>query len=184
MPLSAVDAAPALVVVDLQAGIVGRPLPGMAEVVARSAALAEAFRDRGHLVVLVNVEAGPRGRSDQSAGRDSSITLPPESLAFAPELGRAEDDLVITKRTRGAFHGTALAEELAARGITQVFVTGVATGSGVEATAREAHAHDLHVVTVTDAMLDTDPEIHDFVIRKVFPKFAETATTEDVLGAL
>lgn len=183
MPLSVLDDVPALLVVDLQAGIVALPLPEMDDVVARSAQLAAAFRAHGHLVVLINVSAGPAGRSDANpAGR--TIALPPDSLAFAPELGESEGDVVITKRTRGAFHATALAEELAARGVTQVLVTGVATGSGVEDTAREAFAHGLNVVTVTDAMADRDPEIHDFCLRKVFPKFTETATTEEVLARL
>lgn len=183
MPLTTVDSKPALLVVDLQAGVVAMPLPEMPDVVARSARLADAFRAKGHPVVLINVSAGPGGRSD-ARPEGGALEMPAESLAFAPELGRADDDVVITKRTRGAFHGTALADELAARGITQVFVTGVATGSGVEETAREAYAHGLNVVTVTDAMADRDPETHDFCVRKVFPKFAETATTEDVLGRL
>lgn len=183
MPLSVVDAVPALLVVDLQAGVVAMPVPEMGEVVARSARLAEAFRAHGYPVVLINVSAGPGGRSDANPeGR--AVALPAESLAFAPELGRSDDDVVVTKRTRGAFHGTALAEELAARHVTQVFVTGVATGSGVEETAREAFAHGLNVVTVIDAMADRDPEVHDFCLRKVFPRFTETATTDEVLARL
>jgi len=183
MPLSAVDAVPALLVVDLQAAIVSMPLPEMPDVVARSARLAEAFRAQGHPVVLINVSAGPGGRSDANP-QGRAIEMPAEALAFAPELGKAADDVVVTKRTRGAFHGTALADELAARGVTQVFVTGVATGSGVEETAREAFAHGLNVVTVTDAMADRDQEIHEFCLHKVFPKFTETATTDEVLARL
>lgn len=183
MPLSVVDDVPALLVVDLQAAIVAMGLAETPQVVARSARLAEAFRAKGHPVVLINVDAAPGGRSDANpTGRATRI--PPEGLAFAPELGQVDSDLVITKHTRGAFHGTALADELAARGVTQVFVTGVATGSGVEETAREAFAHGLHVVTVVDAMADRDPETHAFCLTKVFPKFTETATTEEVLARL
>jgi nicotinamidase-related amidase len=183
MPLSTLDAVPALIVVDLQAAVVAMGLSNTAEVVERSARLLEAFRDRGHLTVLVNVDASPAGRSDHNPA-GGGIVMTGEQLAFVPELGQVEADVVITKHTRGAFHGTALADELAGRGVTQVFLTGIATGSGVEETAREAFAHGLNVVTVTDAVADRDPEVHDFVLRRVLPRFTETATTAEVLAAL
>jgi nicotinamidase-related amidase len=183
MPLSVVDTKPALLVVDLQAGIVAMGVPGTKQVIERSARLAAAFREAGHPVVLINVDAAPGGRSDHNPA-GGARTLGPETLAFVPELGQAPDDIVVTKHTRGAFHATELEAELAARGVTQVFVTGIATGSGAEETCREAYARGLHVVSVTDAMADRDAETHDFVVTKVLPKFTETATTDQVLAAL
>jgi nicotinamidase-related amidase len=184
MPLTAVDPTPALVVVDLQVGIVAMPLPEMPTVLENSVRLAEAFRTHGWPVVLVNVEAAPGGRSDANPA-GGARRLPEETLALAPELGAGtEGTVTITKHTRGAFHETSLEAELRARGVTQIFLTGVATGSGVEETGREGFARGLHVVTVTDAMADSDPEIHDFVVRKVFPKWSQTATTAEVLAAL
>lgn len=181
MPLTTVDPTPALVVVDLQSGIVAMGLAETPVVIERSAALADAFRAKGHPVVLVNVSAAPGGRTDvKPAG--GAREIPAAGTVLVPELGEA--DLVITKRTRGAFHGTDLADQLAQRGVTQIFLTGVATGSGVEETGREAFAHGLNVVYVTDAMADSDPEIHEFAVRKVLPKLGETTTTEEVLAAL
>jgi nicotinamidase-related amidase len=183
MPLSVVDAKPALLVVDLQVGIVAMGVPGTAEVVERSARLAAGFRAAGHPVVLINVDAAPGGRSDHNPA-GGARTIDPSTLAFVPELAQAADDIVITKHTRGAFHATALEAELAARGVTQVFVTGIATGSGAEETCREAYARGLNVVSVIDAMADRDPETHAFVTTKVLPKFTETTTTDEVLAAL
>lgn len=183
MPLSTVDPKPALIVIDLQAAIVSLGVPGTTEVIARSARLLDAFRAAGHPVVLVNVDASPGGRSDHNpAGGGSRMS--PEQIAFVPELGQTADDIVITKHTRGAFHATSLEDELAAGGVTQVFVTGIATGSGVEETCREAFARGLNVVAVTDAVADRDPEVHDFVLTRVLPRFTETATTDEVLAAL
>lgn len=181
MPLTTIDPTPALVVVDLQAGILSMPLPEIPEVLERSARLADAFRAKGWPVVLVNVDAAPGGRSDANPA-GGGRRLPSEALAIAPELGEAS--LVVTKHTRGAFHGTELEEELHRLGATQLFLTGVATGSGVEETGREGFARGFNIVMVTDAMADSDPEIHDFVVRKVFPKWAETTTTEELLGRL
>jgi len=183
MPLTTVDPTPALVVVDLQSGIVAMGLAETPAVIEKSVALADAFRAKGLPVVLVNVSAAPGGRTDVNpagGGRE----LPAEGIVLVPELGATEADVLVTKRARGAFHGTDLADQLAKRGVTQIFLTGVATGSGVEETGREAFAHGLNVVYVTDAMADSDPEIHEFVVRKVLPKLGETTTTDEVLAAL
>ncbi len=47
-----------------------------------------------------------------------------------PELDRQPGDIVVTKRSWGAFATTGLERLLRARGVTQVVVTGVATGGG------------------------------------------------------
>ncbi|WP_063007354.1 isochorismatase family protein [Nocardia kruczakiae] len=65
MPVTTLDPATALIVIDLQQGIVGRPLAHPVEpVIARAATLARAFRDRDLPVVLVNVAGTPPGRTD------------------------------------------------------------------------------------------------------------------------
>ena len=40
------------------------------------------------------------------------------------------DDYTVTKMNIGAFYGTALESILRCRGVTQIFLAGVATGSG------------------------------------------------------
>ncbi|MGC8643733.1 MAG: isochorismatase family protein, partial [Isosphaeraceae bacterium] len=55
-PLTAIDAAPALVVIDLQKWVVGLPtVHPVGEVLSRTARLARAFRERRPPVVLVRV---------------------------------------------------------------------------------------------------------------------------------
>ena len=62
MPLTKLDTNAALVVIDLQKGIVDLPtVHSAAEIVARAARLARAFRERGLPVVLVNVTAAAPG---------------------------------------------------------------------------------------------------------------------------
>ena len=68
--------------------------------------------------------------------------------------------------------------------MTQVFLAGIATGSGVEATARSASDHGYNVVFVVDAMTDRDADVHRFFVEKVFPRVGETDTTENVLKLL
>ncbi|PWS52104.1 hydrolase, partial [Streptomyces sp. FT05W] len=65
MTATVLDPRTALVVVDLQKGIVALPTAHPAEdVVANSAALADAFRAKGLPVLLVRVTGGAPGRTE------------------------------------------------------------------------------------------------------------------------
>nr|WP_233543936.1 isochorismatase family protein [Salinisphaera sp. Q1T1-3] len=90
----------------------------------------------------------------------------------------------MTKRTWGAFAGTDLTERLRALGVTQVIVTGVATGTGVEATARQAYEAGFNVTLPIDAMTDLRAQAHDYSVAHVFPRLGETGSTDDVLALL
>lgn len=93
---------------------------------------------------------------------------------------------VTTSSTRqgwDAFHGTGLDALLRERGVTQVVLAGLATGFGVESTARSAHDLGYHVVLVTDAMTDPGAERHEAAVRGLFPALGETTTTAQLLAA-
>ncbi|GAA4664510.1 cysteine hydrolase family protein [Frondihabitans cladoniiphilus] len=183
MPITTLDPTTALIVIDLQVGITAYPLAHpVAGVIERSAALADAFRAAGLPVVLVNVAGTPTGRTDQSDGSPRSF---PEGFdVLIPELNVQPGDLLVTKHARSAFARTGLVERLRGLGVTQVVVTGIATGSGVESTARDAHEQNFHVTLPVDAMTDMSLAKHDHSIAEVFPRIAETGTTDDVLRAL
>lgn len=182
MPLTKLDAVAALVVIDLQKGIVGLPtVHPTGEIIGRTTQLARAFRERGLPVVLVNVSGRAPGRTDAGAPK---FAFPPDWTELVPELEQQPGDLLVTKQRVGAFIGTSLADSLRQRDVTQIFLTGVATGSGVESTARSAYDCGYNVVFVTDAMTDRDAETHRHCVEKAFPKLGETATTDDVLKML
>ncbi|MES1157386.1 MAG: isochorismatase family protein [Alphaproteobacteria bacterium] len=181
MPLTQIDDAAALVVIDLQKGIVALPTAEpVADVVAKSARLAQAFRARNLPVVLVNVTARAPGRTDMSF----NFSPPPDWADLAPELGAEPSDYRVTKMNVGAFYGTALELILRRRGVTQIVLTGVATSMGVEATARSAYDHGYNVVLVADAMTDMRPDAHKHSIEITFPRLGEVTTTADVLAKL
>jgi nicotinamidase-related amidase len=184
VPISTLDPIPALVLVDLQKGITaapGAPVPTSA-VLANAATLAAAFRVRGLPVVVVTVDGGAPGRTE--APRAAHRERPAGWTEPADELGVAPTDVRVTKHTWGAFHGTALHDELAVRGVTQVVLGGISTSIGVETTARQAFEHGYHVVLVTDAMTDRDAQMHAHSVGRVFPRLGETGTTADVLALL
>ena len=188
MPLTTLDPVTAIIVVDLQAGVVAIPglEPSAASVVERSVELLDAFRGHGLPVVLVNVDAGAPGRTDRSAagGVAASVARPDGWAELVPELKAQPSDLRVTKKTWGAFHGTGLAKQLRELGVTQVVVVGISTSSGVESTARQAHEHNLNVTIATDAITDSSAAAHANSIAEIFPKLGETGTTAEILALL
>jgi nicotinamidase-related amidase len=190
MPLTTLDSAPALVVIDLQKGIVSDTV---AHAVPHAAALAKAFREQDLPVMLVNVTGRAPGRTDagrtdagrtEAGGRGSTGALPAGWADIIDELERQPGDHLITKRRRSAFHDTGLDTLLRDLSVSQVVLAGVSTSAGVESTARSAHDHGYHVVLATDAMADPDPDSHRHSLERVFPKLGETATSAEIISFL
>ncbi|MHC3467170.1 hydrolase [Streptomyces sp. 7R007] len=189
MTVTALDPRTALVAIDLQAGIAAlptRPHTG-AEVVTRTARLADAFRAHDLPVVLVRVSFAA-DRADAVPGRTETASAGgayPEGWdEIAGELAGHPGDIVVTKHNWGAFHGTDLDVQLRRRGVTQIVLTGIATSIGVESTARAAYEHGYHVTLATDAMADRDPEAHQGSIERIFPRLGERGTTSEILELL
>ena len=182
MPLTQLDPTAALVVIDLQKGIVGFPtVHPAADIIARAARLAGAFRERGLPVVLVNVTAGAPGRTDAGWPK---FERPADWAELVSELAQDSRDHLVTKQRWGAFLGTTLDEYLRQRGVTQIVLTGIATSIGVESTARSAYDLGYNVALVVDAMTDRDVDAHRNSVDKVFPRLGETTTTDDLLKLL
>ncbi|MFI6620439.1 hydrolase [Streptomyces sp. NPDC050528] len=190
MALTTLDPRTALVVIDLQGGIVGAPTQPYSgpEVVARTVELADAFRAADLPVVLVRVtfaadgaDAVP-GRTEQR--RAGGGARPEGWDVIVDDLAGHPADIRITKRNWGAFHGTDLDVQLRRRGVTQIVLTGIATSIGVESTARAAHEHGYHVTLATDAMSDLDAVAHAHSIERIFPRLGETGTSGDILELL
>jgi nicotinamidase-related amidase len=183
MPLTALDRSTALIVIDLQKGIVdGRFIHPIGEIVERTRVLISAFRGKKLPVVLVNVAGRAPGRTEQ--GPRSSTSFAEGWTELLPELDRQPGDIVVTKRSWGAFATTDLEHQLKARGVTQVVITGVVTSGGVEATARQAYEQGFNVSLAIDAMTDVRAEAHEYSIRNVFPRVGETGSTKEVISLL
>ena len=182
MPLTKLDPTTALIVIDLQRGIVGMPtVHPIAEILKHAADLAGAFRRRGLPVVLVNVDAGAPGRTEQAPRMRE---FPAGWADLVPELHRQPTDHTVTKRTWGAFTNTGLNEHLKNLGVTQVVIAGVATSAGVESTARHAHELGYNVTLAVDAMTDMNPDAHANSIARIFPRIGETGTAGAIIDLL
>ena len=182
MPVTTLDPKIALVVIDLQKGIVSLPTAHpTTEVVKHARGLANAFRRHGLPVVLVNVDGGAPGRAEQTR---STRDFPAGWTDLVPELNQQPTDHTVTKQTWGAFTNTGLEKHLKDLGVTQVVIAGVATSVGVESTARHAHEYGFHVTLAVDAMTDMHAEAHHNSITHIFPRLGETGTTQEIIELL
>jgi nicotinamidase-related amidase len=183
VPVTTLDPRSALVVIDLQKGVVAMPTAhAMDGVIGNSVKLVEAFRKHDLPVILVSVEGAPSGRTEQQGGGGGQ--RPADWAELIPELNEQASDHRIIKKSRGAFTKTGLDDLLAGLGVTQVVIVGVATGSGVESTANQAFEHGYNVTLATDAMTDMRADQHEWSLTRAFPRIGETGTTEEILGLL
>jgi nicotinamidase-related amidase len=182
MTISTLDAHSALIVIDLQKGIVSYPtVHPIAEVIDNSRVLIDAFRRHGLPIVLVNVTAGAPGRTEQAR---PAAERPADWAELIPELDRQPGDHLVTKRTWGAFAHTDMEAYLRERGVTQVVLAGVATSIGVESTARQAYECGFHVTLAVDAMTDMNPDTHANSVERIFPRLGETGSAREIVDLL
>jgi len=191
MPSLVIEPAPtALVVVDLQKGVVGIATePHSAPIVVRNAVrLAKAVRESGGLVVLVRVATSPDGRDALRPTLDLDAPTwsprPSDWAAIIPELEGHAEDHVVTKKQWGAFYGTDLDLQLRRRGIRTLLLCGIATCFGVESTARDAFERGYDQIFVEDAMASRTAAEHEHVVTRIFPRMGRVRSTQDVLTAL
>lgn len=176
----------ALVLIDLQGGIVGMQLAPRTgpEVVETAKALAARFRTAGAPVVLVKVGWSNDGADRPSHAADRPSPFPPgglpESFSRFSEGVCEPGDIVVLKRHWGAFTGTDLDLQLRRRGIRTVVLAGIATNFGVESTARSAWELSYDVVIVEDATTSRSAELHSFAIEQILPQIARIRQSGEI----
>ncbi|MER5890585.1 isochorismatase family protein [Streptomyces sp. NPDC001941] len=158
----------ALVLVDLMERIVALPLAPRSgeEVLAASSALAETFRAAGAPVVLVRVER-------------PGVEHQPPGSGLVPGLAR-DGDLIVVKRTLGAFHRTALHDQLVERGVRTLVFGGIATNLGVESTARAADDLGYDLVFAEDALAGLTADEHRAACELDFPRLGTVTTSAEI----
>src|SRR5579863_4999246 len=117
----------ALVLIDLQKGILSQPLAphDSAEVIGNGAALAQRFIENKAPVVGVTVTFSADYADAPPKAVDQPMQLPPGGLPagwadLVPEIDTLQGILRVTKRQWGAFFGTELDVQLRRRGVTTI----------------------------------------------------------------
>ncbi len=185
--ITALDKNTALVLIDLQKGVVGLTLAHpVADILANSAKLVAAFRKAGLPIVIVNVN--PAGAAWLKARKEPAAGPPrphqADWIEITPEIKTEPGDIFITKQTWGAFYETQLDEELKKIGVTGIVLAGVSTSAGVEGTARQASERAYNITFAKDAITDMVAEAHERSLKYIFPRIGEIGDTEDVIKQL
>jgi len=177
----------ALVLIDLQKGVVGRPLAPYSgdQVVEVAGELAARFRQAGAPVVLVNVAFSKDFGDALRQEVDQPFVMPPGG--FPPNFSELVDglaqpgDILITKKQWGAFYGTELDLQLRRRGIRTIVLGGIATNIGVESTARAAWEHGYALVFAEDATSGMSAEMHDFSMKNIMPRLGKISQADGIV---
>jgi nicotinamidase-related amidase len=188
--ITTIDTNTALVLIDLQKGVISmvkdQPIE---DVLEKAAQLLAAFREAELPIVIVNVN--PAGASFTKIRTQLSLTvkgpqpaLAPDFLEIIPEIKTTEEDIFITKNAWSAFCETTLHEELQNRNISQIVLAGVSTSIGVEGTARDASEYGYNIAFAVDTMLDRVPDAHAHSIKNIFPRIGELGTAEEIIEKL
>ncbi|MCX4616601.1 MULTISPECIES: cysteine hydrolase family protein [Streptomyces] len=180
----------ALLVMDVQRDIVGIADDGSGYLPRLRNAI-EGARAAGIPVIYVvielrpvNPEVSPRNRVLTAAVRAGLFTEGDPGTEIHHDIAPQQGDIVVTKRRGSAFSGSDFDLVLRARDIDSLVLTGIATSGVVLSTLCHAIDLDFDLTVLTDACLDTDPEVHRILTEKLFPQWADVVTVEDWLKAL
>ena len=176
----------ALLVMDMQMGILSRLPQQGAELVEHVADAIKAAREKNITIIFVRVgfqkglpEINPNNKvfgpyKDRLNDTDLSAFM-----QIHPGLGINDDDIIVNKKRISAFSGSDLEMILRAKNISHLVLTGIATSGVVLSTIREAFDKDYQLTVLSDGCADADEEIHQLLIRKLFPKQADVMTIDD-----
>ena len=101
-----------------------------------------------------------------------------------PGVSPIDGEVVVGKHRVNALYGTDLDMTLRANQINTIIILGYATSGVVLSTTRFAADSDYSIIIVEDCCADTDPEIHNFLMEKIFPRQADVVTSVEMIKAL
>ncbi|GAC1608875.1 MAG: cysteine hydrolase [Mycobacteriales bacterium] len=187
-----------LLLIDLQNGLCkGAPDPtplstavDEGNVLSNAAACLAAARQAGVEVIHVRLgfDAAYAARTNRTARFDDHeknqrFLIGSPSAEFCEEVAPAADELVVSKGSVSPFASTALHAVLTARGLTQLYVAGVATHLAVESGVREAADRGFQTTVIRDACAAPEP-LHTHSLEATLPAFAQVVCTQDFVSLL
>ena len=189
----------ALISIDMQVAFVesGQPFAVVhaAEVAANSNRIIGALRGAGgtiaftrHTVSDDKPRALPAFQREVPAIRIGEGVFRPGLAGHGVDrrLDCRPEDIVVDKFRMSAFidHSSNLHEQLQARGIDTLVITGVATNVCCESSARDANMLGYKVFFISDATATLTDEEHNATLLNVGAIFADVRTTESMLALL
>lgn len=177
---------PALLVMDMQNGIVARLADQAEPLLATLERVIDAARRSSTPVIFVRVafrpdapEVSARNQGFASLRSDRRLDETSEATQIHPRLAPHVGDVMVTKRRVSAFAGSDLDVVLRSLEVDHLVLTGIATSGVVLSTTRQAADLDFRITVLSDACADADPEVHRVLTEKVFPRQAHVRTADE-----
>jgi len=192
----------ALVVVDMQNAFmlkgVAHAYCAMAEqIVPHINRLAAGVRETGGTVVWIKTTFTPDVLESWSVyyemvspengqKRIEALTADSKGHELWATLDVRPDDLIVEKKRFSAFiqGSSTLAEQLHARGIDTILVTGTVTNVCCESTARDAMMLNFRTIMVTDGNAAVTDEDHNAALAAFYLTFGDIMSTDQLIGLL
>jgi isochorismate hydrolase len=178
----------ALIVVDMQHYFIDKDshanIPSSDTIIENVAELIEIYRSN-NLPVIFTKFVVKKNKDNGIMGKWWKDTVyEGESRAkIIPLLKPRENELVITKKSYGAFHNKELRRFLKINNIKNIIITGVATDLCCDVITRGAFLCNFQPHIVIDATAASNEELHLSSLRALGHGFAYLRTTKEILGA-
>jgi nicotinamidase-related amidase len=180
----------ALLVMDYQNGIMGRVSDGAALLAAARETI-DLVRGQGGQIGYVRVGfadgEAPTGTMGSRIGAEAARTT---FHADAPatqvhdEVAPQDGDIVVRKTRVGPFLTTDLDAQLRSRGVDTLLLAGISTSGVVLSTVRDGHDRDYRLIVISDLCADPEPDIHEFLVGRIFPRQAEVIDRAELQASL
>ncbi|WP_342047517.1 cysteine hydrolase family protein [Bacillus sp. OTU530] len=182
----------ALLVMDLQNGIVSHLGENIEEAIIPYQAAIKAAREHSLPVIFVRVgfsegypEISPKNKMFSAiSNKYGAMTVHDKATQIHEFIQPEGNEPVITKYRVSAFCGSNLEVILRAQQIETLVLSGISTSGVVLSTLREAADRDFEIKVLEDACFDPDPEVHRVLMEKVFPRQADVLTVQSWLATL
>ena len=182
----------ALLIADFYAAVMSTiPHAVDRQVVEKTQSLQRAARDAGLFVCYCAtvfrpgyVEISERNKTFRERKHSGQPPIDDPVQLIHPAVLPAAGEVVVGKHRVNALYGTALDPILRANDIDTLIILGYATSGVVLSTTRYAADLDYRLVVVEDCCADQDPEVHNFLTQRIFPRQAEVVSATDVMEAL
>ena len=191
-PLTLDTTKTALIIADFYADVMGSLSHAVERrVVEKTQALQQAARTAGILVCYCAtvflpgyVEISDRNKTFSQRKRSGQPPVADPTQLIHPSVSPIEGEVVVGKHRVNALYGTGLDLVLRANDVETLIILGYATSGVVLSTTRYAADLDYRLVVVEDCCADQDPEVHDFLTTRIFPRQADVVGSEEVIAAL
>jgi nicotinamidase-related amidase len=180
----------ALLVMDVQTGIVERIAEGSETLLGAVERATAAARAGGLPVIYVRIAFRPDGpelsrRNKAFAlARNRAMGLDDPATQVHPSVAPRDGDIVVLKKRVSAFAGSDLDVVLRSLEADSLVLCGIATSGVVLSTLRQAADLDYELTVLRDACADADPEVHRVLLDKLFPRQATVVETDEWITSL